>query len=1221
MESSQKSPKEIVASKWEGIVFKLLRRCENLGIHQKPRKSLLDARDISLSMAEDAGMSHSNQLTSLTHSTPLSSLESTIAGKESEVALVGTGDLEQHQNEVEEVGHRTPLQAGQGTSMPAPPPASRAAYDQVGQTDDGEHETCVTSTVAHDGHGNEASHEQGTSMPAPAPASGTAYNQVEQVTDDGEHETRVTRTVAHDGHGNEASHGQGSGESDTTDESHSCLYNFTKDFIKDPRYVVFRLGLQARRWFDSLKTCGICSDKEQNKAMYALGFFSSDRDGVPVCFENYVTAHGSPKDVEEDIYELQKVFDEQGNFAWSYFPPRSTRFAAMDPDYLPGLDNYRKSRKSSKKERHEIDIVKENVLPSIRRMVPNGQSGVMGGEKFLRARKVKEWRKKLQQNATDELMLCGLGGDDEERRKHKLARVKGKLPYYIWAERTVVECAGCRKSDISGEDYYYHCSYAACGIHSKNCENCKVDLRQNENILALDEERRKLPAFGMGVHPQQVMKVEATNPTTVCNCSKICQTSICMSCYRETWDSIEDGQKDDPVERSRAVESHINDRNYDGNYRVKRMRASDQAQKQKRPLLGDDNGTNTDEEQPLLTDHVYKLENFEKDIAVQDLDMYKEEKKNRYQRLYTLHRAIAEDPDIFFPYLDAYSVNGIPSSHTAGGWSTTMIMIMVLLTQIVVPVTLMANLSSQWSWEVVTIFNKSDTDDDIYATCDAWALEKVEESLFPLGKYRTRVFDGNDTFTCFTDMTSVCDRTEDPKRRLVGFFLVGTLCLASIANFYSMFRGYTYQGEALLFKLRRRREADLCSSGKGQEMIRTKSRTAQRENASFASLVRACIGAVIFRVMMMCNKSDDHDTKEKARDYVTSVTANNLFPLFASDDVPDDYIDELIDVVIKYKLPVPYKLCFILQECIPKITLDPKILSRGELRPNHHLSPRAIVLSICINFAVLFTTLTTSLYICVQSDSLTDLVLNTVALEFLLTLDDNCIDRNKSLLQIKQIALKAAKQLVYEGVCTSADPNILNELEMDDEASLEVKNRNTTRESLSMLQSNEENIKLGNMERMTPGLSMIANFNRAIHSPVNMNAYIVYPVEWIRTAYELCYYVYFERLVVGEIKKAARLSAVSVPKELARTDSTSSIGENGGMIDTTLAQKLANKLMGISQLFKTSMLSLGTFFLFSLYLLSLVYRGLSFLFFLPLYFPPLIFVGGVYITIYATICI
>jgi hypothetical protein len=1124
--------------------------------------------------------------------------------------------------------------------------------------------------------------------------------------------------------------------------------------------VFYRQHIQ-NNFFATLKLCQRCSKANNIERVYKEG--SSKKYDPHHVLEQEILGAGHIEssyeaDPEEDQVRLEKYFNQAGHFAKPIFSHETLD----DEGRLQAPIFPNRYKELSNVERRVIMSPNIGILKAVSLMVPFGAAGVMGGQKILRARVMTKWRHELQEIATSKKMLCGLG-EGKERKFHKLARVRGKLPYFIWAERTVVQCCikNCPYDDISNHEYYFHCSHSSCNmgfplIHKpgrprqdvvKPCDACSAEMRDHDHLIALDPNMKETDA--KLEQQQRVLIQEAENPTTVGSCPEICQTTICRTCYERI---LEDGKeageiKDITEERreniSKLVESHhkgydVEDYRVDKywKYEVKRQEDIDSARNKtvKHPMhhggvtrdpslmhfasdsttpgrmpsmsrmgsirsrqgsIHDDSGSEADdanESARLVREHhavhpevvaefTKVLDEMHLDRDRADMDRFVIEKKNKYQKLYTLHRAVAEDPDIFFPFLDAYSVNGIPHMHSTGGYSNWLVTLMVLLTQIGVPLTLMAAVTEQYSWSVTKVFDGYD-EDTAKAACDEFALDEVNETIFPLGSYRTDLSCSSDPdstcteWTCFVDMPSVCDRTNDPRRRFVGFFLVGTLCLASIVKFYSMFRGYTYQGEALVFKLRRNHHQELKTKEELNQEVHAQNATRglsrKQRTRTWGGWVKARIkGFFEFLVYCICSSASVAEKKE----YVHTIAVNLLYPLLAFDDVPDQYVDELIDAVIKYKLPVPYKLSLILEECIPKSGPEQQAAKcTRELRPNHHLSPKAIILSICVNFAVLVITLTASLYVCVQSDSLTELVLNTVALEFLLTLDDNCIDRSKVLLQIKQIAQSAAKQLVYEGVCYSPEPEILKQLSTNER---EIDNRKRTRQGITALTKRKKDGFA--FTQMTPGLAIISNYNRAIHSPININIFINYPEVYLRTAYQLCYEVflmdYFRKVhaayqvqlerVSGTYGKIRRMSvtmpslsgvlkATSADSLESNLDSAKSApafptayrhstGSAGDPLSiSNISPKTGNSVAapertwfdfffcclsdkGIPHFWEVIqhrlIPTIQTFVFFVMWMFSLVYEGMAFLFFLPLKFPIFLACGALYITAYATRCI
>jgi len=302
------------------------------------------------------------------------------------------------------------------------------------------------------------------------------------------------------------------------------------------------------------------------------------------------------------------------------------------------------------------------------------------------------------------------------------------------------------------------------------------------------------------------------------------------------------------------------------------------------------------------------------------------------------------------------------------------------------------------------------------------------------------------------------------------------------------------------------------------------------------------------------------------------------------------------------------------------------------------LSPQSVVLSICVNLFVLVATLVTSLYIGAESEQLTDLVLNVVALEFLLLLDDNCIDRNKCLLQIKLIAQSAAKQLVYEGVASTTQPEILRQLSRDPR-SIEVKNRRKTYDAILKAAKSGNNVVV---TESTPGLQMINFYCRAITSPVTIDMFSTWPTEYAHTAYAICYEVFLKSVFIATMKNASSVTssvaatASSAARRVSMIVSKEDLSKALAGIDTTQPltssekpnneeSKPENKEKTLSQRFKESCQFLFWFSMssvfFSSYLLSELFRALILFVFLPIKSPVILAVLGCYITAYAAKCI
>lgn len=268
------------------------------------------------------------------------------------------------------------------------------------------------------------------------------------------------------------------------------------------------------------------------------------------------------------------------------------------------------------------------------------------------------------------------------------------------------------------------------------------------------------------------------------------------------------------------------------------------------------------------------------------------------------------------------------------------------------------------------------------------------------------------------------------------------------------------------------------------------------------------------------------------------------------------------------------------------------------------------------------------MYVCVQSESLSDLVLNTVALEFLLTLDDNCIDTNKALLNIKLISQSAAKQMVYEGICRTNDPMIVAQLSHDE---TESENRKITRDALERNNHNKNEYALELM-KITPGLRMVANYNKAIHSPISLDQFIHYPEVFFYSAYLISREVFFVH-ALGEVSQIARHIGTQANK-VRRASTTLVTGLYTSDVNPTIIdneqfvnQKGRKMIKAPSMYWRAkkfcirSFYSLSTFLFFGIYIATFLWSFFAFVFFLPLKIPMLLGLGGMYITAYATKCI
>ena len=150
-------------------------------------------------------------------------------------------------------------------------------------------------------------------------------------------------------------------------------------------------------------------------------------------------------------------------------------------------------------------------------------------EKAARTWALREWRKRLQNIASCDDMLCGLG------LNHKLARVSGKLPYSTHVPSTVVRCSlmGCTSGDLSKLPFYYHCSATACT--KEECVYCRVDLR----VPHAGDDAVQMTA--------DIIRSDNEHPFCVGTCQRICKTTICPPCY---FDALTRDSRGDKVEKT-----------------------------------------------------------------------------------------------------------------------------------------------------------------------------------------------------------------------------------------------------------------------------------------------------------------------------------------------------------------------------------------------------------------------------------------------------------------------------------------------------------------------------------------------------------------------------------------------------------------------------------------------------------------------------------------------
>ena len=193
-------------------------------------------------------------------------------------------------------------------------------------------------------------------------------------------------------------------------------------------------------------------------------------------------------------------------------------------------------------------------------------------------------------------------------------------------------------------------------------------------------------------------------------------------------------------------------------------------------------------------------------------------------------------------------------------------------------------------------------------------------------------------------------------------------------------------------------------------------------------------------------------------------------------------MDDLFETALRYNLAVPLKLCAVLGEVVTGDFRDVSKEHRRIIPFMNHITPQNMITSLLINFVSLVITIAASFFVSIQSQTLTEVVLNAVALEFILLLDESCVDMKKALTRLSLRAETAAVTLVVEGVCLPTNDRLRKA--MDESSTDEHRSREITQEVMG------DYVQTGTLSLttvQTPGILMMKNYIRGFSAPTSIS--------------------------------------------------------------------------------------------------------------------------------------
>ena len=419
------------------------------------------------------------------------------------------------------------------------------------------------------------------------------------------------------------------------------------------------------------------------------------------------------------------------------------------------------------------------------------------------------------------------------------------------------------------------------------------------------------------------------------------------------------------------------------------------------------------------------------------------EEQSVFEMLPILMQSIEKEPSVFFPYLDAYIVSGLRTS-----MSVYNIFFLILITaiQIFVPLILMLQVRELFESSYTISMSLYDDSNSDTTTRSAACVDLAEGTLdyysATHAQYTSTVSCVSgylstagycSRYECSVDVASICSRESAFDRQVAGFFMISILIIITLQQFYYQANSFifaantavasTHRNLALQHMLSETTRFAFTYNKLTAEIKRARDTHWSTKKAFYivryaaeASFLYVVMRAIVMfyhlrNVVLHClgkslprrynNRINDALRQDKEIEAVRVVEAMYtaafqmkvlLLPTLDSPYSPDDEIKYVLAHVIHHRLPVPYSLLNLLHKTDPK------------LAPIH---PNSVLLSLLANFLAMGFTLTASLYVTVQSKQVSDIVVNTLALQFLLALDD-MIEREGAYSDIQLSAIEAS---------------------------------------------------------------------------------------------------------------------------------------------------------------------------------------------------------------------
>jgi hypothetical protein len=420
--------------------------------------------------------------------------------------------------------------------------------------------------------------------------------------------------------------------------------------------------------------------------------------------------------------------------------------------------------------------------------------------------------------------------------------------------------------------------------------------------------------------------------------------------------------------------------------------------------------------------------------------------RSMFESLHELFGNIERDPSYYFPTLDFYILSGLKKEQSI---VQSLFILLILLAQIVVPIFLIYTAGADLGYSYSGLLDMSILDytiTEINAACEEVALSELDYQSMTNAKYTKEVVcveDANGDCTdyyCNFEVDSVCNRDTKFSRKAVGFLLILILCILTMKSFYDAANSFVFAAPSAVALAQRRQQHDngeIDNSTRGEQSVKDIRAYWDNEKMNIFYKLQKILPLLLFEcipfyLLKGCvklayefkdfiRKSCCLSRRDKAKqaadfaqgrttsvdsrvlatvDYIYEATFNLMTHLFTSLSgskyPPHLQMKYVVHHISHGKLPVSYDVLNFLHK------IDP------DLCPIH---PNAVLLSIFVNFISMGLTLAASLYVTVQSKKLSDIVLNTLALQFLITLDESTLNKEEAQSAILQ-SCKHAKHIL-----------------------------------------------------------------------------------------------------------------------------------------------------------------------------------------------------------------